>query len=153
QDGRLDRGCWRGARRVVQGQRGQYPDVGAAWISDELIRSVQRREIREGHPSTRKRKETDMYGTVARLRAKPGAQAEIAALAREMQGVKIPGMVADYLYHLDNAPDEYYLVAVFETEAAYVANANSPEQDARYQQLRALLVADPEWRDGEILPV
>jgi quinol monooxygenase YgiN len=94
-----------------------------------------------------------MYGTVARLRAKPGAQAEVAALARELQGVKIPGMVADYLYHLDNAADEYYLVAVFESKAAYVANANSPEQDAQYRRLRALLVADPEWHDGEILPV
>jgi heme-degrading monooxygenase HmoA len=94
-----------------------------------------------------------MYGTVARLRAKPGAQAEIAALARDLQGVKISGMVADYLYHLDNAADEYYLVAVFETKAAYVANANSPEQDAQYRRLRALLVADPEWHDGEILPV
>ena len=94
-----------------------------------------------------------MYGTVARLRAKPGAQAEIAALARELQGVKIPGMVADYLYHLGSAADEYYLVAVFETKAAYAANANSPEQDAQYRRLRALLVADPEWHDGEILPV
>jgi quinol monooxygenase YgiN len=94
-----------------------------------------------------------VYGTVARLRAKPGAQAEIAALAREMQGVKIPGMVADYLYQLDNAADECYLVAVFETKAAYVANASSPEQDARYRRLRALLIADPEWHDGEIPPV
>jgi hypothetical protein len=94
-----------------------------------------------------------MYGTVARLRAKPSAQAEIAALAREMRGVTIPGMVGDYLYHLDNAADEYYLAAIFETKAAYIANANSPEQDARYRRLRALLVADPEWHDGEILPV
>jgi hypothetical protein len=92
-----------------------------------------------------------MYGTVARLQMKPGAQAEMAALARELQGVKIPGLVADYLYHLDNASDEYYLAAVFETKAAYIANANSPEQDVRYRRLRALLVADPEWHDGEIL--
>jgi hypothetical protein len=92
-----------------------------------------------------------MYGTVARLRAKPGTQAEIAALARETQGVKIPGMVADYVYQLDNAAHEYYMAVVFETKAAYVANANSPEQDARYQRLRALLVVDPEWYDGEIL--
>jgi quinol monooxygenase YgiN len=101
----------------------------------------------------RKRKETDMYGTVARLRAKPGAQAEIAALAREMRGVTIPGMVADYVYQLDNAADEYYMAVVFETKAAYVANANNPEQDTRYRRLRALLVADPEWHDGEILPM
>jgi heme-degrading monooxygenase HmoA len=94
-----------------------------------------------------------MYGTVARLRTKSGAQAEIAALAREMRGVEIPGLVADYLYRLDNAENEYYMAVVFETKAAYMANANSPEQDARYQRLRALLVADPEWHDGEILSV
>jgi hypothetical protein len=44
-------------------------------------------------------------------------------------------------------------MAVFETKAAYIANAGSPEQDARYQQLRALHVADAEWHDGEILPM
>jgi hypothetical protein len=31
-----------------------------------------------------------MYGTVARLRGSSGAQAEIAALASELRGVKIP---------------------------------------------------------------
>ena len=94
-----------------------------------------------------------MYGTVARLQAKAGVQAKIAALAREMRGVEISGLVADYLYQVDNAEDEYYMAVVFETKAAYMANANSPEQDARYQQLRALLVADPEWHDGEVLSV
>jgi hypothetical protein len=94
-----------------------------------------------------------MYGTVAHLRTKSDAQAEIAALAREMRGVEIPGLVADYLYQLDNAEDEYYMAVVFETKAAYMANASSPEQDVRYQRLRALLVADPEWHDGEILSV
>ena len=94
-----------------------------------------------------------MYGTVARLQAKAGTQAKIAALAREMRGVEIPGLVADYLYQLDNLVDEYYMAVVFETKAAYMANANSPEQDVRYQRLRALLVADPEWHDGEILSV
>jgi hypothetical protein len=35
-----------------------------------------------------------MYGTIARLQAKAGAQAEVAALAREMRGVEIPGLLA-----------------------------------------------------------
>ena len=63
----------------------------------------------------------------------------------------IPGMVADYVYRRDAASDEYYLAVVFESKAAYVANANSPEQDVRYRRLRALLIADPEWHDGEVL--
>ena len=91
-----------------------------------------------------------MYGTVARLRAKPGSQAEIAAYTEEEHSVKIAGLLADYLYQLDGAPDEYYLAVVFDSKASYVANANSPEQDVRYRRLRALLVADPEWHDGEV---
>ena len=92
-----------------------------------------------------------MYGTVARLQAKPGTQAEIAAYIQETRKITIPGLVADYVYRLDAAVDEYYLAVVFESKAAYVANANSPEQDVRYRQLRALLTADPEWHDGEVM--
>src|SRR5689334_17930820 len=94
-----------------------------------------------------------MYGTVARLQARPGARAEIEAFIEEARTRTVPGLVADYIYRLDAAPDEYYLVAVFSDKAAYVANANSPEQDAQYQRLRALLVVDPEWRDGEVVSV
>ena len=37
------------------------------------------------------------------------------------------------------------------SQFVYVANANSPEQDARYRQLLALLEEPPEWHDGEIV--
>jgi len=33
----------------------------------------------------------------------------------------------------------------------YHANAASPEQHARYLRLRALLTAEPEWHDGEVI--
>ena len=92
-----------------------------------------------------------MYGTVARLQAKPGSQAEIAAYAEEAHNRKIAGLVADYVYQMDVASDEYCLAVIFESKAAYVANANSPEQDAQYLRLRALLVADPQWLDGEVI--
>lgn len=48
-------------------------------------------------------------------------------------------------------PNEFYLVAVFESRAAYQTNAASPEQHQRFLELRALLTADPEWHDGEIV--
>ena len=48
-------------------------------------------------------------------------------------------------------PGELFLVAIFESRQAYWANAQSPEQDRRYLELRALLDSDPEWHDGEII--
>jgi hypothetical protein len=44
-------------------------------------------------------------------------------------------------------------VAVFESKEAYWANAQSPEQNARFLQLRALLLDDPQWHDGVIVSV
>ena len=46
------------------------------------------------------------------------------------------------------APEQPQLIMA---QRAYQANAASPEQDARYQKLRALLARDPEWHDGEVV--
>jgi hypothetical protein len=43
------------------------------------------------------------------------------------------------------------MVVAFESKDAYWANARSPEQDARFKEMRALLASDPEWHDGEIV--
>jgi quinol monooxygenase YgiN len=92
-----------------------------------------------------------MYGTVARFRVKPGMETEFMKLNQEFEAASAPGEVAGYVFRLDNDPNECYLVAVFESKEAYHANAASPEQDAMYRKFRALLEADPEWHDGEIV--
>jgi len=43
------------------------------------------------------------------------------------------------------------LVVGFESREAYHTNAASPEQAERYAALRALMDADPEWHDGDIV--
>ncbi len=91
-----------------------------------------------------------MYGTIARMRVRPDADGLDRVLQRQMQQ-KIPGHVATYVYRSDSEPNELLLSVLFESRAAYVANAESPEQDARYRELRDLLVADPEWHDGEVV--
>ncbi len=91
-----------------------------------------------------------MYGTVAHLRIKPGAEAELERLGRE-HGPQLPGFRFQYVYRLDADPQSAVLVVGFESKEAYHANAASPEQAARYAQYRALLEADPEWHDGEIV--
>jgi quinol monooxygenase YgiN len=92
-----------------------------------------------------------MYGTVAHMRAKPGVEAHLTATLREFEQAKVPGSITTYVYRMDSDPNEYYLAVVFTDKAAYVANANSPEQDARYRKLLELLERPPEWHDGEIV--
>lgn len=92
-----------------------------------------------------------MYGTVARLRVKPGKEKELVELSQDESGLDIPGYIVQYVYRMDNDPQEYYLVVIFKDRASYVANADSPEQDARYRKFRALLESDPEWHDGELV--
>jgi hypothetical protein len=74
-----------------------------------------------------------MYGTIARLQVKPGMA------------------VASYVYQLDRNASEFFLVVMFESKEAYVANAQDPRQHEDYQRLMGLLAAEPEWNDGEII--
>lgn len=91
-----------------------------------------------------------MYGTVAHIRLKPGMEQSVLKLV-DQQEEDIPGFVNEYLFRLDSGANEYMLVAVFKDKKAYVDNANSPEQDARYRQLLAFMDGEPEWHDGEII--
>jgi quinol monooxygenase YgiN len=91
-----------------------------------------------------------MYGTIARLRLKPGREEQLQELLGELRP-QIPGLIFDYLYHSDEDPLEYYLVVGFSSHEAYQANATSPEQHTRYERYRPLLEAEPEWHDGEIV--
>ena len=92
-----------------------------------------------------------MYGTVARMRVKPGMEERFRTFGQDQEVERLPGHVATYVYRMDADPQVLYLAVVFESKEAYVANASSPEQDARYQQLRALLERDPEWNDGDVV--
>jgi len=92
-----------------------------------------------------------MYGTIARVKINPAKLEDLKALGQRM-GVA-PGQVARYVFRMDADPGELYLIAVFESREAYWANAQSPEQNQRYQELRTLMSADPEWHDGEIVDV
>jgi quinol monooxygenase YgiN len=81
---------------------------------------------------------------------KPGKLEELTRLGNEM-APQIPGFVFQHVYRTDGDPNELYLVVGFESREAYHQNAQSPDQAARYAGFRALLDADPEWHDGEIV--
>ena len=90
-----------------------------------------------------------MYGTVAKVNIDPDKIEEFEALTNRLD--LAPGQVARYVYQMDANPNELYLVAVFESREAYHTNAADANQHQRFLELRALLTADPEWHDGEII--
>ena len=92
-----------------------------------------------------------MYGTVARMRIKPGMADQLMATSREYEQFQIPGFVHSYIYRMDADPNEVYMAVVFESKEAYAANAQSPEQDARFRKMMEALDGPPEWHDGEIV--
>ena len=92
-----------------------------------------------------------MYGTVARFTIKPGMEQQLDAIGKEYDSLKIPGYVGEIIYKMDSSPNEYFMAVIFENKALYEKNADDPAQHQRYLKWRALLAADPEWHDGEIV--
>ena len=69
-----------------------------------------------------------MYGTVARMRAKPGLGAQLEALQAEYDDLEIDGHVATHVYRLDADPDDYYLATIFRDRESYRRNAEDPRK-------------------------
>lgn len=91
-----------------------------------------------------------MYGTIAKLKAKPGVNA--ATKARELRATlpSLPeGFVAEFLY--ETGTDEYHLVVIFEDKERYQAHSANPQTHARFLQIAEMLAAEPEWHDGYIV--
>ncbi len=95
-----------------------------------------------------------MYGTIARIHPKPGRLDELKAMLQDWdreRGPAVRGNRGGYLFLPDRSPYDRptaFLVALFDDEVTYRANAASPEQDAWYRQMRELLEDDPDWSDG-----
>ena len=92
-----------------------------------------------------------MFGTIARIKVKADKEADLNAHMDELNDNKIAGFVASALYRADAGGQEYWLAVIFESKESYRANADSPEQNARFQTMMSFLETEPEWHDGEVL--
>jgi quinol monooxygenase YgiN len=90
-----------------------------------------------------------MYGTVARMRAKPGAIEGLMTFGDERN--QPPGSVALLVFQMDADPHEFIVVAVAESEEAYRAASESPEQHEQFLRMMQYLEAEPEWNDGAVI--
>lgn len=94
-----------------------------------------------------------MFGTVARATVQSGKEQEFLAIGEQWarERGEATGQVAAYVFKAEGQLGEYYLIGIFRDRATYYANARDPETDRWYRQLRAALVTDPEWHDGEVV--
>lgn len=95
-----------------------------------------------------------MFGSIYSMKPLPGQEANIAAHFRRWERERRPavgGAVGGYVLRPRGKPDELIGVAVFDSEDSYTKNANDPAQNQWYLGLRAMLEADPEWNDGDVL--
>jgi quinol monooxygenase YgiN len=90
-----------------------------------------------------------MYGTIARVKIDPQRLDVFKSYGQRLP--LAPGQLGRLIYQADADAEELYLVAIFASEQAYRANAQSPEQHERYLEMRSYLAADPEWHDGQII--
>jgi heme-degrading monooxygenase HmoA len=91
-----------------------------------------------------------MYGTIAKMTLKPGAEEKIMQVMEGPQTGR-EGHVATYVFKSDADPNIHFVTTIFESQAAYKKFADSPEQDKRFRQMKELLAAEPEWHDGEVV--
>lgn len=92
-----------------------------------------------------------MYGTIARMRIKPGMAEEMRRTLEEFAREDVTGFLGTYVYRTDRDPNEYYMVVMFDSAESYRANAESPQQHERYLAYMRFLDGEPEWHDGEIV--
>ena len=111
------------------------------------------RRLDYDHPETNSRG-VFMYGTIATLKIDPANTNDLAKMLEEWsenEPLGEIGYVAGYLLQLDSDPSTLKMVAVFKDEGSFRANAARPEQDAWYQAMRAHLLDDPTWDDGNVI--
>jgi hypothetical protein len=92
-----------------------------------------------------------MYGSVARLQAKPGAREALIAFLRSAYSPPPPTFVGRYIYQLDSDADTLIVAAVMDSQEAWVANSLRPEIQALYPQMVAFLAREPVWDDGQVV--
>jgi hypothetical protein len=95
-----------------------------------------------------------MFGTIFSLKPQPGQEENIQKLFETWEsdrGSEVEGVIGGYLFKTGYQAGEMTGVAIFSSPETFRDNAATPTQDEWYRRLRALLVADPEWHDSEVI--
>jgi hypothetical protein len=92
--------------------------------------------------------------TFFRMKVQPGKLDEFMTLMSSDQDIaraRERGFKMDVVGKRKDTPDELWGCVTWDTSERYYANADSPEQSAEFGKMRALLAADPEWFDCDLI--
>jgi hypothetical protein len=92
--------------------------------------------------------------TFWRMKVLPGKVEELRQLMQsegEAPRLGQNGWASSLVGKLKDNSDEVFGCVTWDTSERYYANAESPEQNAMYEKMRALLAADPEWFDCDVI--
>lgn len=92
-----------------------------------------------------------MFGTVAKMKFKPGMMKKFMEENIEDYDTPDSGGVAVFAINTTNHPDVAYLVAISESEEAYRKNAGDPRTHERFMKMMEYLESEPEWHDGHVV--
>jgi quinol monooxygenase YgiN len=92
-----------------------------------------------------------MFGTVARSRLKEGVTVEQLKQLFAVDDSAPAGSVSLLVFQSKQDPRDVWIASAFESQEAYTKNADSPEQNARFERMRELMEGPPEWHDGEVI--
>lgn len=92
--------------------------------------------------------------TFWRMKTLPGKVGDIQKIMQsddDIDRIKKSGWQMTIIGQRKDNPDEIWGMVTWDNSDNYYKNAQSPQQDADYQQMRALLATDPEWFDCDIV--
>ncbi len=92
--------------------------------------------------------------TFMKMKVKPGKLDELKKLMsgdEDLDRVKRAGFVQMVMGNRKDSQDEVWGAVMWDNSDNYYKNAENPEQNAEYEKMRALLAADPEWFDCDVV--
>ena len=92
-----------------------------------------------------------MFGTIAKMKFKPGSVDKMQEDMKAFEDRQVKGFLFNTVYRSQTDPDEIWLVVGFEDEASYRANADDPRTDEMARKMQEMMAAPPEWHDGDIV--
>lgn len=91
-----------------------------------------------------------MFGTLGKMRVKPGKRDDVIAFMNDPRGAQMKGYRSTYLL-VPEEGDEVVLAVMYEDKDSYFAMVHDPAVDENFGKLMELLDGEPEWTDGEWL--
>jgi len=93
-----------------------------------------------------------MFGTISRMRLKEGVTIDQLKDEIGNENDRPASSLALIVLQSVDDPREVWVAGAFESRDAYFQNADSPEQNARFERMRALVEGGPpEWHDGNVV--